>query len=101
MTRICSDHWEGEEKLSRNHLPTLFPWSKAIQKRREIKKIEKKEEEERPCKRTTKDCEVIQLETEQPNEALCEAEPQQNTPRYVSCGTQTDVQMFEDHNKNT
>ena len=26
-TRICSKHWEGGQKLSRNHLPTIFPWA--------------------------------------------------------------------------
>lgn len=27
-TRIFSAHWRGGTKLSRNHLPSLFPWSK-------------------------------------------------------------------------
>ena len=27
-TRICSAHFEGGEKLSRNHLPSIFPWNK-------------------------------------------------------------------------
>ena len=27
-TRICSAHWDGGEKSSRTHLPSIFPWSK-------------------------------------------------------------------------
>ena len=27
-TRICSLHWDGGEKRSRTHLPSIFPWSK-------------------------------------------------------------------------
>ena len=27
-TRICSAHWDGGEKRSRTHLPSIFPWSK-------------------------------------------------------------------------
>ena len=37
-TRICSCHWENGEKLSRTHLPTIFPWTKEVKKRREIKR---------------------------------------------------------------
>lgn len=38
-TRICSSHWENGEKLSRTHLPTIFPWTREITKRREINKV--------------------------------------------------------------
>ena len=27
-TRVCSAHWSGGKKLSRTHLPSIFPWSK-------------------------------------------------------------------------
>ena len=27
-TQICSAHWDGGEKRSRTHLPSIFPWSK-------------------------------------------------------------------------
>ena len=39
-TRVCSVHFEGCEKLSRNHLPSLFPWT-AVDKepRRELKRL--------------------------------------------------------------
>ena len=36
QTRICSEHFEGGQKLSRNHLPTIFPWTKERKSRREI-----------------------------------------------------------------
>ena len=35
-TRICSEHWEESQKLSRTHLPSIFPWSFPAKKRREI-----------------------------------------------------------------
>ena len=38
-TRICSDHFEGGEKLSRAHLPTIFPWKKAESTRRQLKRV--------------------------------------------------------------
>ena len=38
MTHVCTDHWEGGEKLSRTHLRTLFPWSVSKGERRTIKK---------------------------------------------------------------
>ena len=37
-TRVCSVHFEGGEKLSRTHLPTIFPWSKKKDTRRELKR---------------------------------------------------------------
>ena len=40
QTRICSVHFEGGEKLSRNHLPTIFPWTRQSKPRREITKHE-------------------------------------------------------------
>jgi hypothetical protein len=36
QTRICSEHFEGGEKLSHHHLPSVFPWSKQGNPRREI-----------------------------------------------------------------
>ncbi|XP_046864361.1 uncharacterized protein LOC124458378 [Xenia sp. Carnegie-2017] len=35
-TRICCDHWEGGKKLSRTHLPSVFPWTVHKEQRREI-----------------------------------------------------------------
>ncbi|XP_031560763.1 uncharacterized protein LOC116296808 [Actinia tenebrosa] len=35
-TRICSLHWEGGKKLSRTHLPTLFPWTTPRNERRKL-----------------------------------------------------------------
>jgi len=39
LTRICSSHFEGGMKLSRMHLPSIFPWSVEKPKRREIIRI--------------------------------------------------------------
>ena len=38
-TLICSAHFEGGEKLSRNHLPSIFPWTKGHSKRRTLSRI--------------------------------------------------------------
>ena len=39
-TRICSAHWSGGKKLSRNHLPSIFPWSKEKTERRILSRAE-------------------------------------------------------------
>lgn len=38
QTRICGAHFEGGERICRNQLPTIFPWSSYPSKRREIVK---------------------------------------------------------------
>ncbi|XP_074632715.1 uncharacterized protein LOC141891627 [Acropora palmata] len=38
-TRICSAHFDGGEKLSRTHLPSIFPWTKQMVARRELKRV--------------------------------------------------------------
>ena len=40
QTRVCSEHFEGGQKLSRQHLPSLFPWTKRAKQRRQIIKHE-------------------------------------------------------------
>ena len=37
-TRVCSTHWEGGRKLSRTHLPSVFPWTVTAIKRRVLTK---------------------------------------------------------------
>lgn len=37
-TRICGQHFTGGEKVARNQLPTIFPWTKSVTPRREIVK---------------------------------------------------------------
>lgn len=38
-TRICSTHFEEGEKLSRNHLSSIFPWNKEHGKRRTLSRV--------------------------------------------------------------
>ena len=38
-TRICSAHFEGGEKMSRSHLPSIFPWSKKRSQRRALSRM--------------------------------------------------------------
>lgn len=37
-TRICGKHFPGGERVARNQLPSIFPWTKDIVTRREIRK---------------------------------------------------------------
>ena len=37
--RICSANFDGGEKLSRIHLPSVFPWTKPAVARRELKRV--------------------------------------------------------------
>ena len=39
-TRVCSAHWSGGKKLSRTHLPSIFPWSKEKTERRILSRTE-------------------------------------------------------------
>ena len=39
-TRVCSAHWTGGKKLSRDHLPSIFPWSKMRTGRRILSRTE-------------------------------------------------------------
>ena len=39
-TRICSQHFEGGQKLHRQHLQSIFPWTKSKETRRELKRLE-------------------------------------------------------------
>ena len=39
-TRVCSAHWTGGKKLSREHLPSIFPWSKKKTERRVLSRTE-------------------------------------------------------------
>lgn len=52
-TRVCSEHFEGGEKLSRNHIPSIFPWTigKETNKKREIIRHPLKETTSRPKKK--------------------------------------------------
>ncbi|XP_031559063.1 THAP domain-containing protein 11-like [Actinia tenebrosa] len=58
-TRICSEHFEGGAKLSRTHLPSIFPWTKPEIKRRELKRVSfdkiKEIEEEKRQRRLLKE----------------------------------------------
>ena len=87
-TRICADHWENGEKLSRSHLPSIFPWSKPKQERREIVKASQEEIEKHSKKRKRSSYpEPVVVEVIEPTET-----PQMQTVAEVS--TQTDFECF-------
>ena len=39
-TRICGKHFPGGERVCRTQLPSIFPWSKPVKRRREIIKYD-------------------------------------------------------------
>ena len=72
-TRICSAHFEGGRKLSRNHLPTIFPWSC-------VNKTPKSETRQNlediaistPTKKTKYDTELLNADEAKENLNACE-----------------------------
>ena len=72
-TRICSAHFEGGRKLSRNHLPTIFPWFC-------INKTPKSETRQNlediaistPTKKTKYDTELLNADEAKENSNACE-----------------------------
>jgi hypothetical protein len=96
MTRVCGDHWEGGEKLSRTHLPTLFPWSVKTPTRREIKKFPAEEIALFTRKRKRDASNVIDGHETIPEQASCDetmeiVQPTISRPtEFISAETQTD-----------
>lgn len=86
--RIDADHWENGEKLSRSHLPSIFPWSKPKQERRKIVKASQEEIEKHSKKRKRSSYpEPVVVQVIEPTET-----PQMQTVAEVS--TQTDFECF-------
>lgn len=86
-TRICSVHFDGGEKLSRTHLPSIFPWTKPTAQRRERKRasFEDVQKIEQTKKRKTA---LAQL----PQEANFKFE-EQTENMNVNADTSTSVEM--------
>lgn len=59
MTRVCADHWEGGEKLSRTHLPSIFPWTTPKAGRTSIAKFNEDVISRYKKKQTTREVEVM------------------------------------------
>ena len=93
VTRICSSHFEGGTKLSRSHLPTIFPWTKQPSQRRVLKRLSpqkkntqvKKQRKAPSCTNPSHD----NLQQQPTIEEACD----QNGPQAVS--TQTDLTVEE------
>ncbi|KAK3713861.1 hypothetical protein QZH41_001888 [Actinostola sp. cb2023] len=64
-TRVCSAHFEGGEKICRNHLPTIFPWIKEKKERRELKRQLPQESIQRVKKQKYQTAELL-LQEESP-----------------------------------
>ena len=78
-TRICSAHFEGGRKLSRRHLPSIFPWTKEKNPRRKLKRLSSVELHNLPKKRrkssvkTSKEKESSQPSASASNQPFCQS----------------------------
>ena len=94
-TRICSEHFEGGNKLNRKHLPSIFPWTKQTVKRREIEKIELPIKAKRAKKEVDISADREALEVESESSSTTEIETQTElTSKEMA--TQTDEVYFGD-----
>jgi len=96
-TRICADHWEGGEKLSRTHLPTLFPWTVQTPKRRAIKKFSPEKIASYKRKKVTVDYQgnsesEVSLSLTESMETEQQTPERDEIPASISTDTQTDLE---------
>lgn len=103
-TRICSAHFEGGEKLSRTHLPSIFPWTRLDNKRRELKRITFEETQKiEQAKRQKKLQNQIQTST-QVDEVDNEVDNEKGTETQTSLTTldidrlEKDIQRYKEEN---
>ncbi|XP_028517626.1 uncharacterized protein LOC110248722 [Exaiptasia diaphana] len=86
-TRICCEHWEGGQKLSRTHLPSIFPWTESKQPRRVIAKASQEtiENHKRKRKNSTNISDM--------SDAMEIKDPEPEATQ-LDCSTQTDLPCF-------
>ena len=83
-TRICCEHWEGGQKLSRTHLPSILPWTESKQPRRVISKASQEAIDKYKRKRknpNNNDEMFMDIEALEP-------------ATHFECATQTDLACF-------
>lgn len=86
-TRICCEHWEGGHKLSRTHLPSIFPWTESKQPRRVISKASQEAIDKYKRKRKRKN-------SHNNDEMFMEIEPDDEPATHLECSTQTDLPCY-------
>ena len=71
-TRICSAHWDGGEKRSRTHLPSIFPWSKKTRERRILYRSEATSNSRARKRNTDISCTEMDVKDDSVNEVSVE-----------------------------
>ena len=77
-TRVCSAHWTGGKKLSKNHLPSVFPWTKKRNERGILSRTQESKEKKKEFDGTSADMDEdsILVECTLNTRSFCDAETQ-------------------------
>ena len=77
-TRLCSAHWTGGKKLSKNHLPLVFPWTKKRNERRILSRTQESKGKKKEFDGTSADMDEdsILVECTLNTRSFCDAETQ-------------------------
>ena len=97
-TRICSAHWDGGEKRSRTHLPSIFPWSKKTRERRILYRSEATSNSRARKRNTDISCTEMDVEDDSVNEVSVEqidVDTQSNnvSPTLSFCDAETQTEI--------
>ena len=98
-TRICCEHWEGGQKLSRTHLPSILPWTESKQPRRVISKASQEAIDKYKRKRknpNNNDEMFMNIEALEPATHFECATP---TDLACFCNAQIEVKQLQDESK--
>ena len=82
-TKICGKHFPQGERMSRTQLPSIFPWSKVKEKRRELVKHDVPSKRKRRKPSPTKSVCVELHNVEESSETLRKEIEQQRNPKDV------------------
>ena len=95
-TPICSAHWDGVEKCSRTHLPSIFLWSKS--ERRILYRSETTSNSSAKKRKTDISCTEMDVDAESVNEVSVgqiDVDTQNNSvsPTLSICGAETQTEI--------
>ena len=99
-TRICSEHFEGGRKMNPDNLPSIFPWTKAKESRRQL--IRKEPLQRQNLQQSEPSAMEMETTTTNINEEPFTVFVDEGTqcsahqPSFVDQGTQTEVFGFID-----
>ena len=77
-TRLCSAHWTGGKKLSKNHLPSVFPWTTKTNERRILSRAQESKGKKKEFDGTSADMDEdsILVKCTLNTRSFCDAETQ-------------------------